>query len=53
MDNQLYGRVYICASAFAGQILGAGDDVKLERLQDAEQHRAVQRDFTSRRAAHA
>ena len=43
----------ICASAFAGQILGAGDDVKLEQLQDTEQHRAVRGDFSSRRAAHA
>ncbi len=51
MDDQLYGRVDTCASAFAGQILGAGDDVTLERLQETEQHRAVHGDFASRRAA--
>ena len=39
MDDQPDDRVDICASAFAGQILGVGDDVKLERLQDTEQHR--------------
>lgn len=50
MDDQPDGRVDICASAFAGQILGAGD-VKLEGLQDTEQHQAVHGDYASRRAA--
>ena len=51
MDDQPDGRMDICASAFAGQIHRAGDEVKLERLQDTEQRRAVHGDFASRRAA--
>lgn len=51
MDDQSDGRVDIRASAFAGQILGADDDVTLVRLQDNEQNRAVHGDFASRRAA--
>ena len=39
MDDPPDGRVDICASAFAGKILGVGDDVKLERLQYTKQHR--------------
>ena len=50
-DDQLDGRVDICASAFVGQILHASDDLKLERLESAEQLQAVQEDFASRRAA--
>ena len=50
-DDHLDGRVDICASAFVGQILDAGDDLKLERLEGAKQLRAVQEDFASRRAA--